>query len=177
MYPIVRFASEMMRARRMPPLAMGDTHVTSIRCWPWDIDTQMEMNNGRVLTLFDIGRVPMFLRMGVIGEMRRRKWFGTIAGSTVRYRRRITLWQKLELRSRVIGADARFTYIEQGLWRGEECCAHAVLRAAITTGKGIIPSDEVAAAMGVPMNEMTLPDWVQAWDEAETQRPWPPMQA
>ena len=177
MYPVIRFALEMLRARRMPPLAMGETHVTSIRCWPWDIDAQMEMNNGRALTLFDIGRVSMFLRMGVLGEMSRRKWFGTIAGSTVRYRRRITLFQRLELRSRVIGADARFTYIEQGFWRGDDCCAHAVLRAAITTGQGIIPSQEVPDAFGYCMDDMELPDWVLSWDAAEAKRPWPPMQS
>lgn len=176
MYPAIRFTLEMLRARRMPPLAIGETHVTPIRCLPWDIDFQLEMNNGRILTLFDIGRVPMFARLGVLEEMKRRKWFGTIAGSSVRYRRRITLWQKLELRSRVIGADERFTYIEQGLWRDGECCAHAVLRAAITTGRGIIPSSEVIAALGFAPEDMALPAWVQAWDSAETERPWPPMQ-
>lgn len=176
MYPIFRFMAEWHRARKLPPLKVGETHVTRITCMPWDIDYQLEMNNGRVLTLFDIGRVVMLERLGVVTRVRALKWYGTIAGSTIRYRRRITLFQKLEIRSRVIGVDQRFNYIEQSLWRTNdgECCAHAVLRVAITTGKGIIPSSEVIEKLGLDYSEMILPDWVKAWDGAEKQRPWPP---
>ena len=176
MYPIVRFMLEMRRARKLPPLKLGETHLTKITCMPWDIDYQLEMNNGRVLTLFDIGRVVMLDRLGVVDGVRKNKWYGTIAGSTIRYRRRITLFQKLEMRSRVIGVDERFNYIEQSLWRMSdgECCAHAVLRVAITTGKGIIPSAEVIEKLGLEFEEMTLPDWVVAWDASEQKRLWPP---
>jgi acyl-CoA thioesterase FadM len=168
--------AEMYRARKLPPLTFGEVHVTKITCMPWDIDYQFEMNNGRVLTLFDIGRVVMLERLGVVKRVRKLKWYGTIAGSTIRYRRRITLFQKLEMRSRVIGWDERFNYIEQSFWRESdgECCAHAVLRVAITTGKGIIPSSQVIETLGLEMPELTLPDWVKAWDGAEAQRPWPP---
>jgi len=176
MYPIFRFMLEMRRARKLPPLAMGETHVTRVTCLPWDIDYQFEMNNGRVLTLFDIGRVVMLERLGVVERVRKLNWYGTIAGSTIRYRRRITLFQKLEMRSRVIGIDESFNYIEQSFWRlGDgECCAHAVLRVAITTGKGIIPTAEVVEKLGLEYPEMTLPVWVKAWDASERQRPWPP---
>ncbi|NNE88081.1 MAG: acyl-CoA thioesterase [Silicimonas sp.] len=176
MYPIFRFMLEMRRARKLPPLAVGDTHVTKITCLPWDIDYQFEMNNGRILTLFDIGRVVMLDRLGIVKRLAALKWYGTIAGSTVRYRRRITLFQKLEMRSRVVGVDERFNYIEQSFWRDSdgECCAHAVLRVAITSGKGIIPSAEVIEKLEMHYDEMALPNWVKAWDASEQQRPWPP---
>jgi acyl-CoA thioesterase FadM len=175
MYPIFRFTLELRRVRKLPPLGIGETHITNVTCMPWDIDYQMEMNNGRVLTLFDIGRVAMFDRLGVIKRMAALKWYGTVAGSTIRYRRRITLFQKLEMRTRIIGADERFSYIDQSLWRRDgECCAHVVLRAAITTGKGIIPSAEVIEKLGLKYDEVALPDWVKAWDASEKQRPWPP---
>ena len=176
MYPWFRFAREMIRARRMPALQPGETHVTPLYCMPQDIDIQMEMNNGRIITLFDLGRVPMFQRMGVLGSMAKAGWYGTIAGSSIRYRRRITLFQKLEIRSRAVGVDGRFFYIEQGIFRGEECCAHALIRAAITTGKGIVPTDEVLDKIGMTATIPVLPDWARTWDRAETSRPWPPMQ-
>ena len=175
MYPIFRLLLEVRRARSLPAMKIGDTHVTKITCMPWDIDYQMEMNNGRILTLFDIGRVAMFERFGIIKRMAALKWYGTVAGSTVRYRRRITLFQKLEMRTRIIGADERFTYIDQALWRSDgECCAHAVVRTAITTGKGIIPSAEVIEKLEMEYEERMLPAWVTAWDVSEQQRPWPP---
>ena len=175
MYPIFRFFLEMRRARKLPALPIGETHVTKITCMPWDIDYQMEMNNGRILTLFDIGRVALFERHGVIKPMAALKWYGTVAGSTIRYRRRITLFQKLEMRTRVIGADERFNYIDQSFWRSDgECCAHVVLRTAITTGKGIIPVSEVIEKLGLDYDGLPLPEWVKAWDASEQQRPWPP---
>ena len=176
MYPWIRFAREMARAKRMDPLVPGEVHVTRLRCLPQDLDIQFEMNNGRIITLFDLGRVPMFQRMGVLGRMKKAGWYGTIAGSSIRYRHRITLGQSLEIRSRTAGVDGRFFYIEQGIFRGDACCAHGLLRAAITTGKGIIPTDQVLATLGFTETIPTLPDWAGEWDKAEAQRPWPPMQ-
>lgn len=175
MYPVIRFAREMLRAERLGPLEQGEVHRSTVICWPWDIDVQLEMNNGRVLTLFDTGRVAMFRRTGVIGRMRALGWYGTIAGSAIRYRRRITLFQRLEMRTRFIGVDERFLYIEQGLFRGGDCAAHAVLRAAITTGRGIIPTAEVLGRLGMERAGVPVPGWVAEWDAAERHRPWPPM--
>ncbi|MEP5757770.1 MAG: acyl-CoA thioesterase [Litoreibacter sp.] len=175
MYPIFRLMLEVRRSRKLPQMKIGETHVTKITCMPWDIDYQMEMNNGRILTLFDIGRVAMFERFGIIKRMAALKWYGTVAGSTIRYRRRITVFQKLEMRTRIIGVDERFTYIEQSLWRSDcECCAHAVVRTALTTGKGIIPTAEVAEKLELEYEELPLPEWVKAWDASEKKRPWPP---
>ena len=176
MYPWIRFAREMLRARKMPALNVGETHATPLRCGIFDIDYQFEMNNGRIITLFDLGRVPMFVRMGVLEEMQAAGWYGTIAGSSIRYRRRITIGQKLEIRSRAVGVDNRFFYIEQGIFRGDECCAHGLLRAAITTGKGIVPTGDVLERLGFVDTIPILPDWARDWDRAEASRPWPPMQ-
>ena len=110
-----------------------------------------------------------------IGEMQH-YWFKTIAGTAIRYRRRITLFQRLEMRTRVSGWDDRFTYVEQSLWRKGDGCAQAVLRTALTTGKGIVPPSEFAEVLDMPEQSPALPAWVQRWSEAEAERPWPPMQ-
>ncbi len=83
---------------------------------------------------------------------------------------------RIEMRSRILGWDARFTYAEQSLWRGAECCSHALLRMAITGGRGIVPSADLARALGLPEASPPLPGWVAAWAEADARRPWPPMQ-
>lgn len=176
MYPFVRLIKELVVHRNAPALKVGEVHVTHLVCWPWDIDLWMELNNGRTLTIMDLGRVVLFRRLGVIGAMRAKRWAGTIAGASVRYRRRVRMFDRIEMRSRIVGWDARFTYAEQSLWRGDECCSHALLRMAITGGKGIVPSADLAAAMGLPQESPPLPAWVAAWAEADALRPWPPMQ-
>ena len=174
MYPVVRLARQILINRNAAPLKLADVHTTYLRAWPLDLDVFLELNNGRILTLMDLGRFGYFVRNGLTRKLKEKGWYGTVAGSAVRYRRRITVFQRLELRTRVLGWDDRFTYFDQSFWRGDECCAHAVIRTAITSGKGIVPSDQVAAALGYAPESPELPEWVKHWDGAERQRPWPP---
>ena len=174
MYPFFRLAKELYLNRQRPPMTLADTHVIHLRGRPWDIDPFLELNNGRVLTLMDLGRFGLLSRYGAPAVLKSKGWYGTVAGSAVRYRRRITVFQKLELRTRMLGWDDRFTYVEQAFWRGDQCCAHAVLRLAISSGKGIVPSSEVATAFGFPVDSPALPDWVSSWADAEAARTWPP---
>lgn len=174
MYPLLRTAKELWLNRNAEPLAIGQDHVTRVTAWPWDIDIFLDLNNGRVLTLFDLGRLGLFQRMGILRTLKARGWYGTVAGTAIRYRKRITMFQRLELRTRVIGWDDRFTYFEQAFWRGGDCVAHAVVRTAITGGKGIVPSAEVVRALGMPEDSPALPDWIRHWAHAEDIRNWPP---
>ncbi len=175
MYPYLRLAKEALKNRAAPPLAVGEIHRSTHLCWPWDIDMWLELNNGRTLTLFDLGRMAMFQRSGFIRAVRRNGWAGTVAGASVRWRQRIRAFERIEMRTRLIGWDARFFYSEQSLWRGETCCSHALLRLAVTGTGGIVPPAEVATELGYAPESPALPGWIAAWAEADAGRPWPPM--
>ena len=174
MYPFIRFIKEMVRHRRAGGLGICDMHVSHHRCWPWDLDPWMELNNGRTLTLYDLGRIPMALRTGLIAVLRAQGWGMTVAGNSTRYRRRVRMFQRFELRSRFIGWDARFLYIEQGMWIDGECANHILIRSAITSRAGIVPPAQVMQALGQPAQSPPLPDWVQRWIAADAARIWPP---
>ena len=174
MYPMLRFAKEVIKARRAPRLGLLGTHVSTHRCWPWDLDPWIELNNGRTLTLYDLGRFPMILRTGTIATLRENGWGITVAGSTIRYRRRIKAFQRFTMVSHSLGWDDRFLYIEQTMWSGGECCNHMLLRGAITSAQGIVAPGRLMQAAGRDAASPTLPDWVQAWIAADAQRPWPP---
>lgn len=180
MYPVVRFAWQMWKHRSDPPLGLFDTHVSHHYCLPQDLDLWAELNNGRTLTFYDLGRLPASQRMGVIGVLRRNGWGITMAGGSIRYRRRVTLFQRLTMRTRFVGWDSRFLYSEQSMWRPDgECTSHAIFRSAIVRAKGrggIVPPAELAARLGQDGPSPALPRHVEAWIEADALRPWPPMQ-
>ncbi len=174
MYPFIRMFFEMSRARRMPKLGLFDAHVSRVTCLPWDLDPWMELNNGRTLTLYDLGRLPLARRTGFEPLLRAKGWGLTVAGSTTRYRRRVTVFARMTMHTRCIGWDKRFVYMEQSMWQGEECMSHVLIRSAIISKSGMVPPQEMALAMGAAAESPALPDWVQAWIAADATRPWPP---
>lgn len=174
MYPFLRLANEMRIARKSPPLGPFGAHVSTHRCWPWDLDPWVELNNGRTLTLYDLGRLPMALRNGLVGILRDNGWSITVAGNSTRYRRRIRMFQKFTMITRTLGWDERFFYVEQSIWSRGECCNQMLLRGAITSAQGIVPPSELIRAGGYHEAPPPLPDWVKAWIEADALRPWPP---
>ena len=178
MYPFFRMGLGLWKARSAPKLGPFDTFVTRHRCWPWDIDIWMELNNGRTLTLYDLGRIPLAQVNGMLAMIRKERWGLTMAGVVVRYRRRIRTFEPFEMRSRLICWDDRFLYVEQSMWKQSgDCANHAVYRSAVTDKTGIVPTEKVIAAMGMDdRSSPEMPEWVALWLEAETARPWPPMQ-
>lgn len=175
MYPFVRLAAQLWQFRKAPPLGPFEPHVSHHRCQPWDLDPWMELNNGRTLTLFDLGRIPMGRRLGLDRALKANGWGMTVAGNTTRYRRRVVAFDRLEMRTRLLGWDARFLYVEQSLWRGQECTSHVLVRSAVTSRTGIVPPVQLARALGLDEASPALPDWVTAWAEADARRPWPPV--
>ena len=174
MYPFFRLAKELWRVRTAQPLGLLQTHVSRHICWPWDLDLWAELNNGRTLTIFDLGRVPLGRRNGMHRALAANGWGAAVAGNTVRYRRRVRAFDRIEMHSRCIGWDHRFFYIEQSMWLGTECSSHMIVRSAITSKDGIVSPARVLEAMGVGNESPVLPDWVQGWIAAEAARPWPP---
>jgi len=168
----------MMLARRMAPLDLNEVHVSHHICWPWDLDLFLELNNGRAMTLYDLGRTMNAQRVGLIKAVHKNRWGLTMAGSTVRFRQRIRGFERFEMRSRVVSWDDKFTYLEQSMWkRNGTCASHVVFRAAVTDRNGLVPPERVLEALGRSGQEApVMPEWIAAWCRADATRPWPPMQ-
>jgi acyl-CoA thioesterase FadM len=175
MYPFARLGFEFAIHRRSPPLPLDGVHVSHHTCWPWDLDPWRELNNGRTLTLYDLGRMPLVMRSGLGAALRRNRWGITVAGASIRYRRRVRAFERFEMRSAILGRDARFFYMQQAMFRGGEALSGLLVRAAVIRPGGIVPTAEVVAALDGPTHPSApLPAWVAAWSRAEAERPWPP---
>lgn len=175
MYPVFRMAKELLIHRNAPALALTGMHVSQHTCWPWDLDLWMELNNGRTLTLYDLGRLPYAGRIGLNRAIQDNHWGMTVAGVSVRFRRRVRVFERVEIRTRALGWDEKFLYLEQSMWKRDgDCSSHGVYRMAVTDKNGIVPPLKAVSAIGHDGPSPKLPDWVQAWVTAEAVRPWPP---
>lgn len=175
MYPFIRLAKEILKFRKAPALGLRDVHISHHRIWPWDLDFMSELNNGRTLSIFDLGRIPFAMRSGLFRVLRARNWGLTVAGSVVRYRRRLTNLERVEMQSRLLGWDERFIYIEQSMWVADGTCAnHGIFRTALVGNRKMVPTKDILLAMGVKDTSPELPDWVADLFAADDRRSWPP---
>ncbi len=177
MYPVIRLIAQLVKHRKDPPMPVTGTHVSHHMCLPWDIDIWMELNNGRTLTLYDLGRTSAAQRAGLVRVLRKNRWGLTMAGASVRYRRRIRTFERIEMRSRLAWWDERFFYVEQSMWKKNgECANHIIYRSAVTSKAGIVAPHSVVDAIDPSTVKPEAPAWISAWIEADAKRPWPPMQ-
>jgi len=174
MYPVLRMLKELAISARRPPLPLLGTHVSQHICWPWDLDIWLELNNGRSLTLYDLGRIPLGKRVGLLKPLARKHWALTMAGASVRWRRRTRVFERFEIHSRCVGWDAKFLYLEQVMWRKGQANSAIIYRAAVTDRNGLVPIAALLDAMAIDMPSPELPAHVRAWIAAEDTRPWPP---
>ena len=86
MYPYFRVITTLLGSRTRPNLPLGETGILKFRAGFFDIDPNGEVNNGRQLTLMDLGRYDMAVRTGLMKVVRKHKWGLAIGGSSVRYR-------------------------------------------------------------------------------------------
>src|SRR6056297_1301440 len=144
MYPYLRMGLALLRARRIPGKTPLDTGTKHHRAWPWDTDMYGELNNGRILTLLELGRWELAVESGLLQEMRRRRAAFAVAGASVRYRRRVPLSARYRVETRPLGWDVRFRYVDQSMGMGLVAANHRVLRAGFVGADGRWPPREIA---------------------------------
>lgn len=174
MYPFIRLITTSVKSMRSEKLDVFDVSETTFRALPWDLDLFMEVNNGRLLTLYDLGRFDLGIRIGLMSILKKNKWGLVVAGSSTRYRRRVRMFDKVTMRTQVIGLDEKWIYIAQSIWIKGQPSSSALLRTGVTAKGKVIPSAEVAEAFGTGEWNIEMPAWVQAWIDADAGRDWPP---
>ena len=72
------------------------------RVWPLDLDTNLHLNNGRYLTIADLGRADLLLRSGLWKAVLKEGLLPMLSGSAIRYRRELRPFQAFTLESRIV---------------------------------------------------------------------------
>lgn len=169
-----------VRSRFGPHVSLWGTARTRFRVVPTDLDVLRHMNNGVYLSILDLGRTDLMIRSGFAKKIRDAGWYPVVAGQTIAYRRSLTLWQRFEVRTRMLGVDERSFYLEQTFVSRDQVCARAVIQGRFLrrTGGSVTSStvtvDELADLVGGLPADLQLPSWVADWAAANrirTSRP------
>ncbi|MGP6170316.1 acyl-CoA thioesterase [Microbacterium sp. A204] len=161
----------MWRARRrlrrdglIAPTGLSCIRVTTL---PTDIDVLRHMNNGRYLSLFDLGRWDLLTRTGMAGAMKSHGWYGVVVAETITFRKSLELWQRFDIESRLIGHDDKAIYLEHRAVIDGEIYARAIIRSRmLKRSGGTLSHEELFAAIGRPDGLPEVDEWVRDWAAA-----------
>lgn len=170
MYPYLRLVKVVACASLGRPFELGTVGTLRMVVWPSDIDFYPEMNNGRHLTLMDLGRMDIAVRTGLFRLVRSRGWGFVAAGASVRYRHPLRPFRTFELRTKPLGHDSRWFYFLQETAQREQICSSVLIRGGIRDRNGLVPAGTILEAMGYAHWNPELPSWVQAWIDADSVR-------
>lgn len=152
--------------KRGGPVSALDTVVTSFRVMPSDLDVLMHMNNGKYLTLMDLGRMDLMHRSGLWDKISAKGWYPVVAGQMITYRKSLKLGQKFDLHTHILGFDDRWAYVEQTFKVGDVVYAHAIVRARfLKKSGGSVEHDELEGVLGSDLFARTVPAWIGEWTE------------
>jgi acyl-CoA thioesterase FadM len=149
---------------RLQPM---DTSRLVMRVWPTDLDPNLHMNNGRYLTVMDLGRVDLMIRIGLAGAALKKRWMPVVAAIQVRYRRSLAPFERYTLTTRLLSWDGKWFYLEQQFVRRDgSVAAVGWVKAAIRKAAGgTVDAEELQQAMGLTLVPLPLAPDVARWIE------------
>ena len=162
MYPYLRLIRVLAQSKLKPNMDFHskDCDVIKMRVWPQDIDPFWELNNGRYVTLLDLGRFAFGGRVNIYKFLKKHNWALTITGTYNEYRHRLRLFQSFHLKTQIIGYDENWFYFFQKLDRKNKVHMASIVKFSFTSKNGIVKPKEVLEASGQPYEPDKLPTWI-----------------
>ncbi|RFA26157.1 thioesterase [Alkalilimnicola ehrlichii] len=151
-----------------PRLAPMESSVLRFRVWPNDLDMNMHMNNGRYLTLMDLGRTDLMLRNGLAKAIVKQRWMAVIASVMIRYRRSLLPFQPFELHTRMLCWDDKWFFMEQRIVRNGRTVTIALVKGVVRRSGGYVaPAEFLEKGFGKAVESPEMPESVLAWLRSE----------
>ncbi len=160
---------------RRPAIGVPDgVSRLNFRVLPTDLDTSAHLNNGRYLTLMDLGRLDIVVRSGLWRAVLRHKWTPVASAIKIRFRRELRLFQRFEIATRIVAWDATSVVMEQQFIfkdgpRSEQIAAHALFKGGLYDRalSRFVPIERLMSEVGFQAESPPLTPEVDAFLKAD----------
>ncbi len=156
-----------LSAVRRPRLRPLQSSVVHFRVLPNDLDINLHMNNGRYLSLMDLGRLDLMMRLGVMRELFRLGWRPVIGSLTIRFRRPLDPFQRYEIHTRLVCWDEKWMYLEQRFEAHGEMAAIALVKGLFLQRDGTVPPQAVIDLAVPGLSSPPMPGAIAEWQRSE----------
>ncbi len=167
MYPFFRAGRVLAGGLRRHPMGTLTASTLKMRVWPNDLDTNLHMNNGRYLTLMDLGRFDLMIKCGLLPVIVRQRWYPVAGGAMIRFNRPLHAFEKFTLASDICGWDARWLYFRHDLVSGDKLAATALVRGLFRCQGRSIPVAELLTSIGYDGPAIDPPASAVSWSDAD----------
>lgn len=168
MYVLVRLLLVWLRSRSAPRQLPTDLIVTPLRALPNDLDLNRHVNNGRYLTLMDLGRYDFIFKTGLLPLVKKNGWYPVVSTAAIRFRKSLVAWQRFELTTQIIWWDEKWFFIEQVFRVGNHVFARALVKGLFRDQNGNVSVQRLLEAVGEPARDPgPPPPLVSGWLAAE----------
>ncbi|MBS1958439.1 MAG: thioesterase family protein [Bdellovibrionales bacterium] len=159
-FRLIRIVIESFFRRRLHPLSESVLH---LRVLPNDLDLNMHMNNGRFLSIMDLGRLDLLIRTDLAGVLLKHRWQPLVGAVNIRYKQSLMPFQKYRLHTKVIGWDEKWFYIEQRFERRNRTIAVGLVKALFRGNRRNITPEQTLKLIDVNIDAPDMPDQVLKW--------------
>lgn len=141
---------------------------------PTDLDLNGHMNNGRYLTIMDIGRMDFVLRVKLAGYVIKNGYLPVLSSAKMRYRIPLMPFEEYELQTRILCWDDKWVFMEQRFIIADGPKAGVAAAIGLIKGsfydkntKTTVPTGDIINAIGHSEESPAMPDYILKWQEAE----------
>lgn len=165
-FRLFALAIKLLFSKKHNPLAPATCH---FRVWPTDLDLNMHVNNGRYLTLMDLGRTDLMCKAGLFKTAFKKKWMPVLGKATIQYIRSLRCFQKFSITTQVVYWDEKWIYLEQKFYLQDKVVASAFVQALFLQKRNKITPQEVMASFDQQLTKPLPPAAILPWlDEEQT---------
>ena len=170
-YPFIRLFKAYVGSKFSEKVKIEDETALIFRAGIFDIDPYLEINNGRYQTLADIGRFNHGFRTGFFKTAKKNKIYFTVAGASLKYRFKISFWEKFTMTTKIVFIDEKWTYyLHNFIVKGQTRSTILVRTGVLKSGK-LLRSKEVSRYFNVNMPDLSLPEWIADWIKSDENNP------
>jgi len=136
-----------------------------LRVWPNDLDLNLHVNNGRYLSLADLGRIDYFIRSGLFELARRERAFPIVGDAIAKFRRDLKLFEQFEIETRLLGWDHKWGFMEHRFIKHGRVIGVVAIRGVFRAATGPVDPGVFLSELNLRQESPPLPDWVREWTQ------------
>jgi acyl-CoA thioesterase FadM len=164
---VLRLLIVSIAAMFRPRLDLDSVSRVRVCVLPNDLDLNLHMNNGRYLTVFDLGRIDFLLRIGLGKVFFKHRWQPLIGGTLIHYRFGLRPFETFEIVTRVECWDEKWFYFDQKIEAYKGVAAVAVAKGLVRDRNGTVSPQQILQSVNLRQSSPPCPESISRWLFAE----------